>query len=250
MLNIISIKYKHYLRNGLAVPFFYKKINKIIRSIDNIIHLMMLGRLANGVLHDIVNPITSLLLSLDTYNYPKSEIEKSSKEISEFIHLIQSQLKNTNTEEEFEISKVINNSCILIKHKAISSNVRIVTAIQDNVIIFGNKILLTRVILNIINNAIESYDRCPSDKNDVVVSVFKDKKFLNISVQDFGCGMTDKDIVKVFKRFYTSKTEGTGIGLYISKRNMKKGFDGDIKIKSKLGSGSTFTIQIPLKITV
>lgn len=250
MLNINSIKNKYFIRNSLAVPFFYKKIYKVKRSVDNIIHLIILGRLASGILHDIVNPITSLLLSLDVKNYPKSEIEKSSKEISEFIQLIQCQLKNKNQKESFVISKVVSDSCILIKHKAIMNNVRIVTAVQDDLSLFANKIMLIRVILNILNNAIESYEKCERDKNDVVVSVLKDKKFINISIQDFGCGMSESEIKKIFKRFYTNKSNGTGIGLYISKRTIKKEFGGDIKIKSEIGKGSTFTIEIPLKISV
>lgn len=250
MLNINSIKNKYYLRNSLAVPFFYKKITKLKVYIDNIVNLIILGRLASGILHDIVNPITSLLLSLDIKNYPKSEIKKNSKEISEFINLIQCQLKNKSLKEDFNISKAISDSCILIKHKAIINNVRIIIAAQDDFRLFGNKVLLIRVILNILNNAIESYEICPRDKNDVVISLFKDGKFINISIQDFGCGMSEKEINKVFKRFYTNKSDGAGIGLYFAKRNIRKEFNGDIKIESEIDKGSIFTIQIPLKVTV
>lgn len=250
MLNINSIKYKYYFRNSLAIPFFYKKITKVKIYIDNIIQQIILGRLASGILHDVVNPITSLLLSLDINNYPTSEIKKNTKEISEFLNLIQCQLRNNYLKEEFEISKAIKDSCLLIKHKAIINNTRIILATNENQVLFGNRVLLIRVILNIINNAIESYERCPRDKKDVVISLFKDKKLLNITVQDFGCGMSEDQMKKVFKRFYTSKSNGAGIGLYFSRLSIRKEFKGDIKLESKIGHGSTFKIQIPLKVTV
>ncbi len=250
MFNINHSINKYFLRNSIAIPFFYKKIIIIKRSFYNIIQLITLGRLASGIIHDIANPLTSLLLSIDLGANSESDLQKSSKELSEFIRIIKSQLTQTNSKEFFFISNLIQDSCLLLKHKAISNNVRIVSVLENDLKIFGSKSILTRAVLNILNNAIESYEKCSIEKRDVVIKIFKHKKFLNISITDFGCGMNQKEKSKIFHYLYTNKVSGTGIGLYLTNRNIRKHFHGKIKVESIIDKGSKFTVQIPLKTTV
>lgn len=250
MFDINQSQTKYLLRNGSAVPFFYKKLSFLFKKIDNLIHLITIGRVASGVLHDVINPLTSLLLSLDIKDAPRDEIQKSSKELSEFIRIIQTQLKNTNQKENFSVSQVILDCCLLLKYKSITNNSRIVTAFTEDLFIYGNRIILMRIVLNLINNAIESYEKCPQDKNDIVISVYKHKYFLKIEIRDFGCGMSKKLSAKLFKRIYTNKKSGTGLGLYMSNFYLKKEYSGNMKIESILGKGTLVTISIPLKTSV
>ncbi|MFA7193427.1 MAG: HAMP domain-containing sensor histidine kinase [Candidatus Paceibacterota bacterium] len=212
---------------------------------------MTLGRIANGVFHDLMNPITSLLISIELKNSTQvNDISESSKELSEFLKVIQSQLKNNYDRETFLISKIINDSTVLIKYKALMNNVRIVTVNKNDCELFGNKLILIRAILNLINNAIESYERCPREMQDVIISFYKESEYLNISIKDFGCGISTKDQKKIFNYFYTNKSDGTGIGLPISYRSIRKEYGGEIIIESEYGKGSNFIIKIPLKISI
>lgn len=250
MLNINPARNKYFLRNSPAIPFFYNKFSIFVRKIDNLIHLITVGRMATGVLHDMMNPLTSLLLSLDIKDAPIKEIQKNSKELSEFIRVIQTQLKNNPVKEEFLISEIIKDCCLLLKYKSIIGGVRIINIFSQDFKVYGNKIALMRVILNLINNAIESYENITREKNDVVVSLYKKKKHIHISIKDFGCGMTNKQKSKAFKYFYTNKFNGTGIGLYTSNISIKREYSGYIKLESSLGKGSVFTIKIPLKTSL
>ena len=243
MFNINYIRNKYFLRTSSTIPFFISK------RLSNLFYFVTVGRMASGILHDLMNPLTSLLISINFKDY-ENETKESSKELAEFIRVIQMQLQNDIKKEEFSIKELVTDACILIRHKAISNNIKIITLIEGDDYIFGNKLILLRTILNLVNNAIESYDKSPKENQKVIIKVFKKDKHLNLSIRDFGCGILEKDKEKVFNLLYTNKNNGTGLGLYVSNKNIKKEYKGKIKIESKVNKGSIFTIQIPLKTSI
>ncbi len=219
---------------------------KITKTINNIFHFITLGRMSSGIIHDLVNPLTALLLNLNTIEQ-KPEIKESSQNLCDFIEIIKKQIKNDSNKERFSVSKTIEESMILMKYKALNNNVRLISIDNGDVILFGNKNILIRVIINLISNAIDSYEKCPKEQQDVVISLFKNKNHVCISTKDNGCGISRENKNKIFKYFYTNKESGTGIGLSSSLSLIKKEFKGDIQLKSELNLGSDFTIKIPIK---
>ena len=67
---------------------------------------------------------------------------------------------------------------------------------------------------------------------------------LKISVKDNGCGIAPKEFQNIFKEGYTTKTIGNGLGLYISKENMKELY-GDLQLIASDHNGTTFVVLIP-----
>jgi signal transduction histidine kinase len=67
---------------------------------------------------------------------------------------------------------------------------------------------------------------------------------LFIEISDTGSGISEENINKIFKPFYTTKTEGTGLGMSIIKETIEK-HNGKIKVKSKINEGTTFIITLP-----
>ncbi|MDD6796385.1 MAG: sensor histidine kinase, partial [Clostridiaceae bacterium] len=96
---------------------------------------------------------------------------------------------------------------------------------------------------NLVENAIKYSE---NDKK-VTISSYSDKEFYYISVEDEGLGIPEDDLPRIFERFYrvdkARKSGGTGLGLAIVKHIVKI-FNGDIKVESKLGEGSKFTVKI------
>jgi signal transduction histidine kinase len=112
-----------------------------------------------------------------------------------------------------------------------------------------DQIKLRQTLLNLLSNAI----KCTQDGSiDILCDwhVKSGRKYLNISIQDTGIGIVDKDIPNLFKAFTqvdqttNRQYEGTGLGLAISKQFCEM-LSGDIFIESKLAEGSTFTISLP-----
>ncbi|MFU0799967.1 MAG: ATP-binding protein [Xylanivirga thermophila] len=101
---------------------------------------------------------------------------------------------------------------------------------------------MKQVFINIIVNAIQAM--AGGGRLDISLSV--DPRFENaiITFKDTGEGISKKDLSEIFKLFYTTKKEGSGMGLAIC-NNVIKAHGGNIKVDSKLGKGTTFVIELP-----
>jgi signal transduction histidine kinase len=110
--------------------------------------------------------------------------------------------------------------------------------------------LICRCLLNLVTNAIDACINADPDTPDKMVTV-RTKKTpgwgVEYQVLDNGCGMDSKIKRNIFKRFFSTKgSAGTGIGLMITKKIIDE-HEGQIEVKSKEGSGSTFLIRIPAR---
>ncbi len=112
---------------------------------------------------------------------------------------------------------------------------------------------LSRVILNIANNAIyASFKKKGLAGDDFVpkveITTRVDGKFATISIRDNGTGISEENLSKIFNPFFTTKPtgEGTGLGLSISYDIVVKGHDGRLKADSKLGEYTEFIISLPI----
>jgi signal transduction histidine kinase len=105
---------------------------------------------------------------------------------------------------------------------------------------------ISGALLNLLQNA---YKYSREDKR-IALTVRADRKWVNFSVEDHGMGIAPRDRKRIFERFYrvdnllTRETEGSGLGLAIAKR-IVEAHGGRITLKSELGKGSRFTIQLP-----
>jgi len=108
--------------------------------------------------------------------------------------------------------------------------------------------LMCRCLLNLVTNAIDACIHGDPDTADKMVTVRTQKVRgwgVEYQVTDNGCGMNSKTKQNLFKGFFSTKgSEGTGIGLMISKKIIDE-HQGEIEVESKEGSGSTFVIRIP-----
>ncbi len=115
---------------------------------------------------------------------------------------------------------------------------------DQTLIINGDKNHLTRAINNLVNNAIKY---TADGQVRVILSRRRHKAFLYIS--DTGMGLSEEQLGKLFERFYRADSArhipGTGLGLAITKEIIKL-HQGEIKVTSTVGKGSTFTVCLPL----
>jgi nitrogen fixation/metabolism regulation signal transduction histidine kinase len=111
---------------------------------------------------------------------------------------------------------------------------------QHPIEINGDKDQLNRIFSNLIKNAIQAI---PEDRSGVVkIKLVDNKSDYLISITDNGIGIPDHLINKIFVPNFTTKSSGTGLGLAMVK-NMVEGMYGTIEFKTKLGSGTTFTLK-------
>ncbi|MBI2020499.1 MASE1 domain-containing protein [Candidatus Daviesbacteria bacterium] len=139
------------------------------------------------------------------------------------------------------VSEVVDNLQLTTQH-------RILFQPDGQAKIYADKDRISEVLINLMTNAIKYSPR--SDK--ILVRVNSDTSHVNISVQDFGIGISKKHISHLFERFFRAENRirssfsGLGLGLYISQRIIKR-HGGEIKADSIKGQGSTFTVNLPIK---
>jgi two-component system sensor histidine kinase SenX3 len=114
----------------------------------------------------------------------------------------------------------------------------------------GDEDLLITAIRNLLENAV-AYS---PERTRVVVSTCRAEDRVEISVEDQGIGIPERDLQRIFERFYrvdparSRATGGTGLGLAIVK-HVTAAHGGSVTVRSVEGSGSTFTISLPLRST-
>ena len=115
---------------------------------------------------------------------------------------------------------------------------------DDPCTLLGDSVQIMRAIQNVIINAVQA---SAEKKGSVTVSCTRRDFYVDVRVEDTGCGITQAQLAKIFDPYFTTKQNksGTGLGLYIT-RKVVEDHNGSIKVDSTPQMGSTFTIRLPL----
>ena len=240
--------------------------------------LASLGQMIGGIAHNLKTPIMSIAgaaegikdlvnefdasignpvvndddfhdIAKDMYTWV-DKIKDYTEYMSDVITAVKGQavvLGNDN-EINFTINELLKRVNILMKHELKNAVIYLNTSVKidENTIINGDVNSLVQVINNMISNAIQAYGGKQEQNIDLIVDRY-DEKHIAISVKDYGPGLPDTVKDKLFKEMVTTKGKnGTGLGLYMSYSNIKARFNGDIKVDSEKGKGTTFNIILPL----
>lgn len=148
--------------------------------------------------------------------------------------------------DEVDINSVVESSLRLVGNQ-IRRNATIHINLDKNVpIVKGNTQKLEQVMVNMLMNAHQAIENSIG-MIGVETSCDKRNNEILIKIKDNGCGIAVADIKNIFDPFYTTKRDkgGTGLGLSITYGIIKE-HNGQIEVDTKLGSGTTFTIHIPI----
>jgi two-component system sensor histidine kinase SenX3 len=178
----------------------------------------------------------------------QTEASRLSELVQEIINLSRLQdddpLKRA---QQFSISETIKEAIDQSRLSAEARKVEIVYNNNDSAIVNGDREQVTMAIHNLVENAI-NYS---PDGTRVAIGVNEADGICEISISDQGIGIPEKDLERIFERFYrvdaarSRITGGTGLGLSIVK-HVVTNHGGDISVWSVEGAGSTFTIRLPL----
>lgn len=235
-------------------------INKIrIRNRKNseIEKFAQFGKMSHEFLHDILNPISSLLLQLEILkeNYVKSnniesdisEINKINENIRKIIRLFQENLIRKEADEVITVNQEIKEVISLNYYKAKRNSISVVIIEKDTVELKLSKIKFYQLIINLFSNSIDSFENIRDNrKRKISIRISKKKNDAEIFFADNGCGIPSNIIKNIFKDKISSKENGFGIGLKTSKRIIEE-LNGSIKVESEINNGTSFKIKIPIK---
>lgn len=202
------------------------------------------------ITHEIKNPLAVIKGYLSMFDVNNKE--KSTK----YIKIIKSEVnRSLNLLSDFmEFTKIkINTSNVIfndlmddIKEVLIpffnAKNVKYNFNIEANIEISIDYNRIKQVLINVIKNAVEA---CPNNMGLVSTTIFKDKDYLYIFVKDNGSGMDKDTLDNILVPFFTTKENGTGLGVSLSKEIILS-HKGEISYDSILGKGTTCKITLPL----
>lgn len=170
-------------------------------------------------------------------------INKRSQGLSRFVESYKSLTKLPEPEpEEVSLVEMINRLKTLMKRESTEKEVKLITAVKPvNLKVLADEKLLEQVLINILKNAYEALEQV--EVPQIEISAERRGDGVLIEVTDNGSGMSKEVLENIFVPFYTTKKEGTGIGLSLSRQIIRK-HNGTLEVYSTPGAGTSFRIKL------
>jgi two-component system NtrC family sensor kinase len=216
--------------------------------------LAAMGRLTSQIAHELNNPLYGIMNTLELM---KTEISPDSKrrkilemalsETTRLTEMLRKMLSFSKPDEDEKQPTNINtilDEILLLHEKQLRENsIRISFSFADDLgMVYASKNHLRQVFLNMISNA---RDAMPKG-GTLNVKTKAEEKNVHIEISDTGTGIRKENLDKIFDTFFTTKGSVKDVGLGLSVcYGFIKDHGGDIKVKSKWSSGTTFTIILP-----
>jgi signal transduction histidine kinase len=215
------------------------------------------GQLAAGLAHEIRNPLHAIQLNLHAFRraqdhrelLPPHEIrtmlEQSSREIERIDHLVHQLLSFATPEqprdETIDLTSELRTVVEFLDQELLRSNIEVETELpRHSVSVRMDHARLRQIMLNLLRNAQEALEH----GGRIVISLRRHRGFAEISVADNGPGISDLDRQRVFEPFFSTKAQGTGLGLALARRFVDE-VDGEIDCLTNEWGGTTFRIMLP-----
>lgn len=231
-------------------------VRKNIEIRDEVIKvekMKLISQLAASISHEVRNPLTTSrgLLQLmnetefsiekkkELFGLAISELDRAQLIITDFLSLAKTQHENKETLNIIEEMKHVFE--VMVPYANMRS-VQIHTKFKDNeYYISGEKQRLRQCFLNIIKNCIEAIH----DQGTVQIHILHLKNNVVIEIIDSGCGMTKEQVQRLGTPYYSTKENGTGMGMMVV-YNIINSMQGQLNITSETGKGTCFKITFPL----
>lgn len=237
-----------------------------------------LGRLTAGIAHEMNTPLGASLASykimldlIDEYKKSIGDPEVSvtdhheiAAEMGKLIHdtqqwteravayirslKLQTREVKQGEEREFSILQSIEDTKLLLSHRLRNSQCTVTVACSATApTLRGDPSKFGQVLTNLIGNAMDAYKDTGKNGGEIRVTVTENAEDVELRVCDYGCGIPQENLEKIFDDLFTTKPlgEGTGLGLPISRDIVTKFFHGTIRVESVVGQGTTFILSFP-----
>ena len=218
------------------------------RQLDVSSRLAAISRLTGGVAHEIKNPLNAMALHLEVLrsrlDTEQPELEVIAREIKRLDNVVKTFL-NFNRPIELQarpldLDEVVQQVLALVSVDAEAKNIHIETELTDKLWLNGDPDLLKQAILNVVNNGLEAM----SEGGKLVIRTEWIADECQIRVTDAGSGIAPEIQEKIFNLYFTTKQQGSGIGLATTFRVVQL-HSGTIDFVSEPGRGTTFRLRFP-----
>ena len=225
-----------------------------------------LGEMIGNIAHQWRQPLSSIStaasgmklqkefnqLSDNEFDSTLDNITQTTQFLSQTIDDFQNYIKENKIKKEFDISKSIEKVLSLMKGTIVSNFIELNKNLTS-IVVESYENELNQVLLNILSNSKDALKNINEDNRFIRVSLFKKDENAIIEIIDSGGGIDEKIINRVFEPYFTTKhkSQGTGLGLYMTHKIIKESINGNIFIENCSYRGfkkcAKVTLSIPIK---
>jgi len=230
------------------------EIKELEKQVTRNQQLKAMGKLASGVAHEIRNPLNAIGTIVQQLN-KDFEPAENSEEYHSLAGLVYREVKRINAtiqnflrfsrpepihKQIFELKDLIKEIeqqySLMLKEKSIE----FIVEQNWNGNVNWDKNQIKQVLINLIQNSIEAIKK----DGKLSIKIFNENNLVTITFSDTGPGISENDLERIFDLYFTTKAEGTGIGLSIIQRIVSE-HNGLITVESKEREGTSFIIKLP-----
>jgi len=238
-----------------------EKLRQLEADLAHINRVSMLGEMAASLAHEIKQPIAAAITSanscvewlsheppnLDRARAAAARIDKYGNRAAEIIDRMRSFYKKSPPQRELvDVNGIIHEILMLLKGEATRSPITMRTDLSAELPrIMVDRVQLQQVFMNLMINGIEAMDGSGGELT--VKSELQDGQ-LQFSVSDTGVGLPTEKMEQIFSAFFTTKPQGSGMGLAIS-RSLVESHGGQLWASVNHGGGATFHFTLPIQVT-
>lgn len=233
------------------------KINDLSRDLSHFARVNMMGQMAEGLAHELNQPLTSLtqnvdaaLLTIKDRTTPDPELIEILEDMNrqahrgaEIIRALRGLIrKDEGNKVSFSLTELLDQTLQLLTPEANGLGIAVSFETKKIPNVIGNRVQIAQVIMNLIRNAIEAVDSEYIDTKQISIETAPAGDFIEIRVIDTGSGIDPS--IDLFSQYESSKRDGMGLGLSLS-RTLIEANNGTIWCESRLKDRSVFCFTIP-----
>jgi len=243
--------------------------SELRRNRDELAHvtrITTMGELAASLAHELNQPLTAILsnaqaalrfitskpVDLEEVREILQDIVKDNSRAGDVIRRMRALVKKEELEfAPLDLASIIRDVVALVHSDAILQNVRVALQATSKLpLVRGDRVQLQQVVLNLLLNAFDAMKGCPTAQREVLVRMELDGNgMVETSVSDHGTGLTHDKLDKIFQPFFTTKRDGLGMGLSIS-RSIIEAHSGRLWAENNSDQGATFYFTVPTEKSV
>jgi PAS domain S-box-containing protein len=238
------------------------RLRQLEGDLAHINRVSMMGELAASLAHDIKQPLTGAVMSADacvrwlrrdppdmTEAYEAaSRIVSNVTRAAEIIDRVQALFKRGAPERELvDVNDIAREMIALLRHTANRNSISICTELDAGLpATAADRVQLQQVLMNLMLNGIEAMKDAGGEL--ILTSSRSEEGHILISVSDSGIGLPAHEAERIYEAFFTTKPQGTGMGLSISRRIIQS-HGGRLWASNNTGRGTTFQFTLPINVT-
>jgi len=233
-------------------------------QLAHVARVTTLGELTASIAHEVNQPLAATVINgdacmrwlaadppnLDEARQAIARLVRDANRASEIIAQVRALTKSSPSEKVWlSINEIILATVTLIENEIQQNKVSLRTELsEDAPSVQGDRVQLQQVILNLILNAIEAMNRSPQEWRELTLSSARnDPNGLLVTVRDSGAGLAPENLDRIFNAFYSTKPDGMGMGLAIS-RSIVEAHGGRIWATPNLPRGAVVQFVLPVGV--